>query len=156
MGNLWFISYQLQKNYEIFKFLEGILKIIPEAYSIWLRLWGAKIGKSVNWTTGCEIVDRPYLEIGDRTLIGNQTYISAHAIKKTDNKYLLYLKKPVIGSDVVTGFRATIGPGALIENKCFIDSGAAIYPNQKLSEGEKYERFEELSQSSYDFLFQRN
>ena len=155
-GNLWYLSYQLQKNFEVFKFLEGILKLVPELYSHWLRLWGSKIGKKINWTSGCEVVDRPFLEIGDRCLIGNQTYISAHAIKKSNEKYLLYLKKPIIGNDVVTGFRSTIGPGAIIGNRCFLDSGAAIYPNQILKEGEKYERFEELSQSSYDFLFQRN
>lgn len=40
--------------------------LIPGIFSCWLRLWGAKVGRDVYWTTRLEIADRSLLEIGDR------------------------------------------------------------------------------------------
>lgn len=155
-GNLWFAGHKLQELYETFDFLEKALKTLPGVYSAWLRLWGAKIGKKVNWTSGSKLVDRPHIHVGDRSLIGNMSYISAHAIKKKDGKYTLYVKDVYIHQDVVLSYFVTIGPGAWIENGAFIESGAGIYPNQVIKKGEKYERFEELLNDRFKFLFERD
>lgn len=156
VGNLWYQGHKLQEIFETFEFLEKLLRTIPGLYSAWLRLWGAKIGKKVNWTSGCKLVDRPFIHIGDRSLIGNMSYISAHAIKKKDDKYILYVKDVHIKEDVVVAYSVTISPGVILEPKAFIESGAVVYPNGVIEQGKKYERFEELLNDRFNFLFQRN
>jgi hypothetical protein len=154
-GNNWMVAYQLQQFYTSFPFFERVLKMFPGFYSAWLRLWGAQIGKKVNWTSGCELVDRTHLTIGDRTLIGNHTYISAHAIKKKGDKYLLFVKDVTIGSDVVLAFQCTISPGAIIENQAFVEAGGVVYPNQTVLEGSHHERFKELFEHRFNALFKK-
>ncbi|MFY7991733.1 MAG: acyltransferase [Bacteriovoracaceae bacterium] len=155
-GNLWYLAHKLQEPFETFQVLERFLRTIPGLYSSWLRLWGAQIGKKVNWTSGCKLVDRPHIHIGDRSLIGNMSYLSAHAIKKKDNKYILYVKDVLIGNDVVISYSVTIAPGVVIKSKAFIDSGAVVYPNDLIEEGQKYERFEELLNDRFNFLLKRD
>jgi hypothetical protein len=151
-GSLWLVSHRLQEIYETFEVFERVLKTFPGVYSMWLRLWGARIGKKVNWTAGCKIVDRPFLRIGDRCLIGNQSYITAHAIKKKQDRYQLFVKEVRVGSDVVVSFSATLAPGAVIGDGAFIEAGAVVYPNQEIPEGRHHERFEELLHGRFDFL----
>ena len=100
---------------------------------------GSKNWKKINWTAQSKIVDRPFIHIGDRCLIGNESYLSAHAIKKKDNRYLLYLKEVTIGSDVVLSLQSIVGPGAIIGDRAFISARAAVHPNAKISEGQLYE-----------------
>lgn len=137
--NGWFVSYQIQQIYNALPFLEAVLKLIPGFYSAWLRLWGARIGTKVNWTCQSKVVDRPFIHIGDRCLIGNEAYLSAHAIKKKDDRYLLYLKEITIGSDVVLSLQSIVGPGAIIGNRAFIMARAAVHPNTTITEGQIYE-----------------
>ncbi len=84
------------------------------------------------------------------------SYLSAHAIKKKDNKYILYVKDVLIGNDVVISYSVTIAPGVVIKSKAFIDSGAVVYPNDLIEEGQKYERFEELLNDRFNFLLKRD
>lgn len=154
-GSNWFVSYQLQQMYTSFPFFERVLKLIPGFYSAWLRLWGAQIGSKVNWTAGCEIVDRPHVTIGDKCLIGNQTYISAHIIKKKNDKYLLFIKDVFVGNNVVCAFQCTLAPGAKVHDEAFIEAGAAVYPNQVVEKGEHHERFKELFGDRFYSLFEK-
>lgn len=137
--NGWFVSYQIQQIYNALPFLEAVLKLIPGFYSAWLRLWGARIGTKINWTSQSKVIDRPFIHIGDRCLVGNEAYLSAHAIKKKDDRYLLYLKEISIGSDVVLSLQSIVGPGAIIGNRAFIMARAAVHPNTTISEGQIYE-----------------
>jgi hypothetical protein len=137
-GNLWLLYYQLQLIYSSFSFFERLLRLFPGFYSAWMRLWGSKIGKKVNWTAECQIVDRGHLEIGDRAFLGNRCYLSAHALKKTKDQYLLYVKKIVIGSDAMVSYAVEIGPGVVIGARAHIDAGAGMYPNTRVLEGETY------------------
>jgi acetyltransferase-like isoleucine patch superfamily enzyme len=139
-GNMWFFSYQLQLIFTTFSFLEKILILIPGAYSFWLRLWGAKIGQKINWTPECKIVDRPLINIGDRVLVGNRSYLSSHVIKKKEGKYLLWISPIEIGEDTVLAFSSVLSPGVKIGKNCFIKAGAGLYPNTIVKDGENYER----------------
>lgn len=143
-GNSWLIANNLQKSFDSLPILEGILKTIPGAYSFWLRCWGAKIGRSVLWTAECRLVDRPLITIGDRTLIGNMSYLAAHAIKKKDGKYLLYCKPVHVGNDVVIAYRATLSPGCHVHDRALIEAGASLYPDQILLADQTYTRAQEL------------
>lgn len=137
--NGWFVSYQIQRIYNALPFLESVLKLVPGLYSSWLRLWGARIGAKVNWTSQSKVIDRPFIHIGDRCLIGNAAYLSAHSIKKKDDRYLLYLKEISIGSDVVLSLQSIVGPGVTIGNRAFVMARTAILPNTTISEGQIYQ-----------------
>lgn len=141
-GNLWFLYYQLQSVYSHFPFFERALRVLPGAYSSWLRLWGSKIGRAVNWTPECQIVDRGHLEIGDRSFIGNRSYMSAHIIKKSKDRYFLFVKRIQIGSDTMISYHAHISPGVVIGSRVHLEPGAELYPNMRVEDGEtfKYER----------------
>ncbi len=129
-GNSWWVAFHLQQIFNTFHFFEQALTLLPGFYSAWLRLWGSEVGKKVNWTPECRVVDRTHLLIGDRVLIGNHSYIAAHAIKKRGNKYLLYVKGVEIGDDVVLSYRVTLAPGAKVSSGSFVEAGKAVYPNQ--------------------------
>ena len=131
-GNLWWTAYHLQYLFNSFHFLEQILMLVPGLYSAWLRLWGSDIGKKVNWTPECRVVDRTHMKIGSRCLIGNRSYLAAHAIKKRDDRYLLYVKGVDIGDDVVLSYLVTVAPGAVIKSRSFIEAGSAVYPNENV------------------------
>jgi acetyltransferase-like isoleucine patch superfamily enzyme len=129
-GNLWYCSHQLQWVFNAFAFLERLLQFVPGLYSVWLRLWGAKIGAKVNWTPECKLVDRPFIQIGDRCLIGNRSYFSAHIIKKREKRYLLWVAPVVIGNDCVISYAVTAGPGVCVDDGSFVAAGTGLYPKQ--------------------------
>jgi hypothetical protein len=45
----WWGGHQIQIIYYAVPQFEGLLRIIPGAFSLWLRLWGSSIGKNVYW-----------------------------------------------------------------------------------------------------------
>ena len=143
-GNLWFVTHQLQWIYTSYPGIERLLMAFPGLYSAWLRVWGAKIGKKVNWTSECKLVDRPFLTVGDRALIGNRSYLSAHAIKKKDGKYVLFMKPIIIGEDAVLAYACVIGPGVKVGKSCLVEAGATMYPGDELKDGETYVRYKEI------------
>ena len=57
----WYGAHQIQLIYLYLPGLERVLRMIPGVFSLWLRLWGSKIGKRIYWT--------PHFEISDRSLI---------------------------------------------------------------------------------------
>jgi hypothetical protein len=126
----WWGSHQIQVIYITFPFLEAALRLIPGVFSLWLRLWGSKVGKNVYWTPQLEIADRGLLEIGDRVVFGYGVAISSHVIKPRKNDLMLYVKKIRIGNDVFLGAKSGFGPGVTIENGNFVPVLSQIYPNK--------------------------
>lgn len=139
-SNAWLISHYLQSFYAHFSFFERVLKLFPGVYSAWLRLWGSRIGNGVVWTPGCEIVDRGYMNIGHRVLIGNNSYLSAHIIKKINRQFLLYVKPVTIHCDSMISYANVIGPGATIAKGVQLQAASHIYPNQTIISGGFYGR----------------
>ncbi len=130
----WWGSHQIQVLYIAFPALETLLRLIPGAFSLWLRLWGAKVGQGVYWTPHLEIADRGLLEIGDRVVFGHKIGIYAHAIKPRKADLMLYVKKVKIGNNVFLGAGSHLGPGVVIEDGTYLPVASNIYPNQKASE----------------------
>lgn len=126
----WWGSYQIQSIYNAIPLLEAILRLIPGAFSVWLRLWGARVGDSVYWTTEVEIGDRELLEIGDRVIFGHKVGIYPHAIKPKRDNLMLYVKKVKIGNDVFLGAGSRLAAGAAIEDGAYLPLMTDIYPNQ--------------------------
>lgn len=127
----WWGSHQFQAMYIAVPALEALLRLIPGAFSVWLRLWGSKVGRGVYWTPGLEIADRGLLEIGDRVLFGHRIGIYPHIIKPRKENLMLYVKKVKIGSDVFLGAGSQFGPGATVENNTYLPICSNIFPNQE-------------------------
>lgn len=111
----WAVAQRFQVLYHNLEFLERILKMIPEFYSAWLRLWGSTVGKGIYWTPHTRIADRTHLVIGDGVLIGNASYLSPHVVKKKDNRYLLFLRPIILKNNSLVGTHCTLGPGSILE-----------------------------------------
>jgi hypothetical protein len=126
----WWGSHQIQVIYIAFPALETLLRIIPGAFSLWLRLWGAKVGKNVYWTPQLEISDRALIEIGDNVVFGNGVGIYSHIIKPKKQDLLLYVKKVKIGNNVFLGAWNHIAPGVTIIDGTYVPVFTHIYPNQ--------------------------
>ncbi len=128
----WWGSHQIQVIYIAIPVLEAILRLIPGAFSLWLRLWGAKVGRDVYWTPGLEIADRGLIEIGDRVIMGHRVTISSHIIKPRKQNLMLYVKKVKIGNDVFVGAGSTLSPGVVIGDSTFLAIATNLYPNQQV------------------------
>ncbi|WP_392407591.1 acyltransferase [Chlorogloeopsis fritschii] len=126
----WWGTHQIQIIYITFPALEAGLRLIPGAFSFWLRLWGAKVGKNVYWTPHLEIANRSLLEIGDNVVFGHRIGIYSHVIKPKKQDLMLYVKKVKIGSNVFLGAGSYIGPGVQIVDENFVAAGSYLYPNQ--------------------------
>ncbi|MGK7940319.1 MAG: acyl transferase [Crocosphaera sp.] len=129
--NPWWGTQQIQIIYNTFPLLERILHLIPGVFSIWLRLWGAKVGKNVYWVPTVSIIDRGLLEIGDGVIMGHQSTICAHSIKPKKNNIIVFVEKIIIGNYAFIGGDVRIGSGAKIEDNAFISYGEWIYPKVK-------------------------
>ena len=133
----WWGSHQIQVIYIAFPALETLLRLIPGAFSLWLRLWGAKVGKNVYWTPQLEISDRSLIEIGDNVVFGNGVGIYSHIIKPKKQDLLLYVKKVKIGNNVFLGAWNHIAPGVTIADATYVPVFTHIYPNKKFSQESK-------------------
>ncbi|MEM7771418.1 MAG: acyl transferase [Cyanobacteria bacterium P01_E01_bin.6] len=129
----WWGSHQIQVIYIAFPMLETIVRMIPGAFSLWLRLWGASIGRQVYWTPGLEIADRGLLTVGDRAVFGHQVGLYAHVIKPKKNNLMLYVKPIIIGSDTFIGAGTRMGPGVVIDDNSYVPAKTDLYPSQHVS-----------------------
>ncbi|MEH1885129.1 MULTISPECIES: acyltransferase [unclassified Nostoc] len=128
----WWGSHQIQVIYIAIPVLEALLRLIPGVFSCWLRLWGAKVGRDVYWTTRLEIADRSLLEIGDRVVVGHGVGIYCHIIKPRKQNLMLYVKKVKIGCDVFVGAGSNLAPGVVVADGSYLPAATKLYPNQKV------------------------
>ncbi|MDM9582004.1 acyl transferase [Nostoc sp. GT001] len=128
----WWGTHQIQVIYIAIPVLEAVLRLIPGVFSCWLRLWGAKVGRDVYWTTRLEIADRSLLEIGDRVVVGHGVGIYCHIIKPRKQNLMLYVKKVKIGSNVFVGAGSNLAPGVVVADGSYLPAATKLYPNQKV------------------------
>jgi four helix bundle protein len=129
----WWGSHQIQIIYIAFPALESLLRLIPGAFSLWLRLWGAKVGRGIYWMPELEIADRGAIEIGDRAVIGHKVGIYSHIIKPKKQDLMLYVKTVKIGNDAFIGSASRLGPGVAISDGSYIPVTSDLFPNQKIN-----------------------
>ncbi|MBI3649920.1 MAG: acyl transferase [Acidobacteria bacterium] len=128
----WWGAHQIQVIYTAIPQLEALLRIIPGAYSCWLRLCGSRVGRKVYWTPNVEITDRSMLEIGDNVVFGHRCKLLGHAIKPTGQRMILYCKKITIGNAVFIGAGSRIGVGARIADGVYLPLLTDVYINQTI------------------------
>lgn len=112
---VWWLTAQWQMLFTRLPALEELLRLVPGLYSLWLRLWGARIGRLVYWSPGVLLFDRPLVEIGDRVLLGSCLRIVPHFIgPDEEGKRSLVIAPVRIGSDAIVGGHAVLSPGVEI------------------------------------------
>jgi hypothetical protein len=112
--NAWWGGHQLQVPFIALPQLESVLRLFPGVYSMWLRLWGAKIGKNVYWTPRGDILDRPLIRIGSNVVVGYDYTFYAHIIQPSKKSLRLFVGAITIGSNCLLGGKAKLGPGVAV------------------------------------------
>jgi hypothetical protein len=112
----WWGGHQLQLLFIAFPTLEAVVRVIPGAYSAWLRLWGSKIGRGIYWTPRVQIIDRPLISMGDYVVWGHEAATCSHMVNRKGDDVKLYVRTIRIGSNVLIGARSQLGPGAQVED----------------------------------------
>ena len=127
----WWGSQQMQIVYTILPQLESFLRLIPGAYSAWLRLWGSKIGKGVYWAPIVEVIDRSLLEVGDRVFIGYRVSICSHTVIPKSGRQILHIAPVRVGDDAFIGGACGLGLGSIIEAGELLPINTRVYLNRR-------------------------
>jgi hypothetical protein len=112
----WWGGHQFQVMYTAFPALEAALRLVPGAYSAWLRLWGSRVGRGVYWTPQVEITDRALLVVGDGAIFGHRVACYGHLIKRRGDGLVLYVRRIRVGTHALVGAGSRLGPGACIDD----------------------------------------
>lgn len=127
----WWASQQFQIVYTMIPQLEMVLRLVPGAYSAWLRLWGSRIGRGVMWTPVVEVMDRSLLDIGDRVLVGHQVAMVAHTVMPKGPRHILHVARIRVGDGAFIGGRSGLGLGARVAPGEFLAFGSHVYLNRR-------------------------
>ncbi len=129
----WWASYQFQGIFNAFPFLEALLRLIPGAYSFWIRGWGSKVGENVHWTPQVEIIDRSLIDVGDNVIFGHKVIIVSHVVfKKKNGVVRLFVRKVRIGSGAFIGAGSKFGPGTVITANQIIPFETLLTVNKRI------------------------
>ncbi len=119
----WWFTAQWQIVFARLPVLEELIRIVPGLYSLWLRLWGARVGATVYWSPGVVILDRPLVRIGSRVILGVGARLNPHALALDERRRLsLGIGPIVIGDDALIGAYSQLLPG------CEVDAGEVTPP----------------------------
>ncbi len=110
----WWACFQCQVLFLRFPALEEIIRLIPGCYSLWLRLWGSRIGKLTYWAPRTSVLDRGFLDIGGNVVFGAGVKLNPHVMEK--GKLLLATVK--------------IGDRSLIGGYSLLTAGTEIAPDE--------------------------
>lgn len=114
----WWGGRQIQAFYDALPFLEGLLRLLPGWYSMWLRLWGSRIGFGVHWSARIDVFDRSMLDVGNRVIFDRKVELCAHVLRIRQgpggDQVKLLVRKITIGKNCFIGAGARLGPGARV------------------------------------------
>jgi hypothetical protein len=118
----WWATWQLQGVFNRLPWIEECLRFIPGGYSLWLRFWGAKIGRLTLWSPGVRIYDRPLLRIGNDVVVGLDVRVSGHfGGLDAHGKSCLTLGLIIVEDRCTLGGSAFLGPGTHLERDQFTE-----------------------------------
>lgn len=129
----WWFSHQIQLVFIALPALEGVLKLIPGAYSLWLRAWGSRIGKNVYWTPGVIVYDRSLIEIGNGVIVGERAIFVSHVISPKNSAGILLIKKIQVEDGAFIGAGSVLSPGCQIKAGVLVRAGTEFYPESVMS-----------------------
>ena len=123
----WWTGHQMQMLFMAVPALESLLHLIPGLFSLWLRMWGSKIGQRVHWTPRVEIVDRSLIEIGDNAVMGHLSILCSHLVTPIDGRASLIIQKVRIGKRAVVGGKVGLGPGSIVNDGELVRFGTTLF-----------------------------
>jgi acetyltransferase-like isoleucine patch superfamily enzyme len=126
----WYGSHMIQLVFIGFPSCERFLRLFPGVFSVWLRLWGSKVGKAVYYTPHLELADRGLLEIGHGCVFGYNVKIACHYISPSKEKGLkLYVRKVVIEDGGFVGAASRLAPGVVVKSGALVKATVDVYPD---------------------------
>jgi hypothetical protein len=112
---IWWTLANLQMIFCRLPMLEELIRLVPGLYSLWLRLWGARIGRLTYWGAGLRILDRSYLRIGDDVIFGAAVRINPHVLTRNEQGEMeLILASVVVGDRTIVGGYSLLTAGTQI------------------------------------------
>lgn len=113
---IWWASSQPQVIFSRLPFLEELLRFVPGLYSLWLRLWGSKIGRLTYWAPGVRVMDRSLLRMGDDVVLGAGARLCAHVVSNdAAGQSVLHVGPIQIGDHSRIGGYALLSPGSIVD-----------------------------------------
>jgi acetyltransferase-like isoleucine patch superfamily enzyme len=128
----WWGGHQLQALFIALPALEALLRLVPGLYSLWLRLWGSRIGRGVYWTPRVEVADRGLLEVGDRVIFGHRVAIYGHVVTPRSRGLVLYARRVMVGAGAFVGAGSRLGPGVRIAPGARVPLLSDLGPNRRV------------------------
>jgi hypothetical protein len=131
----WWMLANLQMLFCRLPMLEEIIRIVPGLYSLWLRLWGARIGRLTYWGAGLRILDRSFLRIGDDVVFGAAVRLNPHVLGRNEQGEMeLTLASIVVGDRTMVGGYSLLTAGTEIAadestRACLISSPFSRWKN---------------------------
>ena len=111
----WWALFQLQTLFCRLPALEEILRLFPGFYSLWLRAWGARIGRLTYWAPGTFISDRSFLALGDDVVLGAGVRLVPHLIHRSAEGTLQLTLAPIeIHDRAIVGGYSILSAGTVI------------------------------------------
>ena len=127
----WLASHHIQAFYDALPYLESLLRVFPGFYSMWLRMWGSRVGYGVEWPVRMDVLDRSLMDIGNRVVFSREVELVAHVRKKTDGGRSRVLVRTVrIGSYAFIGAGARVGAGASVPSNASVPEMAVVGVNE--------------------------
>ncbi len=116
----WWALANLQMLFSRLPMFEEFLRLVPGLYSLWLRLWGARIGRLTYWGAGLRILDRSFLRIGNDVVFGAAVRLNPHVLARNEQGELeLILATIAIGDrSVVGGYSLLTAGSELAADEC--------------------------------------
>jgi hypothetical protein len=135
----WLASHHIQAFYDALPYLESLLRVIPGFYSMWLRMWGSRIGYGVEWPVRMDVLDRDMMDIGNRVVFAREVELSAHVRQKVEGAGLRVLVRSLrIGGHAFVGAGARIGPGAVVPANANIPALTVVDVNETFGETKRH------------------
>ncbi len=140
----WLAAHHIQAFYDALPYLESLLRVIPGFYSMWLRLWGSRVGYGVEWPVRMDVLDRNMMDIGNRVVFSREVELAAHVRQKMEGTGSRALVRGVrIGSGAFIGAGARIGPGAVVPHGADVPAYAVVGVNETFGEAVRHPEKEE-------------
>lgn len=131
----WLASHHIQAFYDALPYLESLLRVIPGFYSMWLRMWGSRVGYGVEWPVRIDVLDRNLMDIGNRVVFSREVELAAHVRQKMDGGGSRVLVRTVrIGGYAFLGAGVRVGPGASVPHNANVPAMTLVGVNEAFGE----------------------
>jgi hypothetical protein len=134
----WLASHHIQAFYDALPYLESLLRVIPGFYSMWLRMWGSRIGYGVEWPVRMDVLDRDMMDIGNRVVFAREVELSAHVRQKAEAGLRVLVRPVRVGGHSFIGAGVRMGPGAVAPNDSNMPALTVVDVNETYGQAKRH------------------